>query len=105
MLSASSTLQPRAQTTLAELAHVFAQYPETGIVVEGHADSTGPEDYNLRLSERRANSVTRYLTSYGVHASRIDAVGFGETLPRASNATAAGRQLNRRVEIRIKARG
>lgn len=99
----STTLQPRAQNTLAELAQVFSQYPETEIVVEGHADSSGPEDYNQRLSERRAESVTRYLTAYGVGASRIDAVGFGETLPRASNETPEGRQLNRRVEIRVKA--
>ena len=101
----STTLQPHAQNTLAELAQVFAQYPETEIVVEGHADSTGPEDYNQRLSERRAESVTGYLIAYGANASRIDAVGFGETVPRASNDTAEGRQLNRRVEIRVKAQG
>ena len=101
----STTLQPRAQSTLAELAHVFSEYPETKIAVEGHADSTGSDAYNLRLSERRAESGSRYLTTYGVSQSRIDAVGFGETVPRASNATAEGRQLNRRVEIRIKAQG
>jgi len=101
----STTLQPRAQSTLVELAKVFAEYPETEIVVEGHADSTGPDDYNQRLSERRAESVTRYLTAYGVNSSRIDAIGFGETVPRASNDTAEGRQQNRRVEIRVKAQG
>jgi outer membrane protein OmpA-like peptidoglycan-associated protein len=101
----SSTLQPRAQTTLAELAHVFSDYPDTEISVEGHADSTGSESYNQQLSERRADSVTRYLVNFGVHPSRISSIGFGETVPRASNATAGGRQLNRRVEIRVKAQG
>lgn len=101
----STTLQPRAQYTLAELAHVFAEYPETEISIEGHADSTGSEAYNQTLSERRAESVSRYLVSYGVQPARIDAIGFGETVPRASNTTPEGRQLNRRVEIRIKAQG
>lgn len=101
----STTLRSNAQATLDELARVFAEYSDTMIRVEGHADSTGSEAYNQRLSERRADSVTRYLTGSGVQSSRIDSVGYGETVPRASNATAEGRQLNRRVEIRIKAQG
>jgi outer membrane protein OmpA-like peptidoglycan-associated protein len=101
----SSALRPRAQATLDELARVFAEYSDTRIMVEGHADSTGSEAYNQRLSERRAESVTRYLAGSGVQPARIDSIGYGETVPRASNATADGRQLNRRVEIRIKAQG
>ena len=85
------------------MADVFERYPDTTIVVEGHADSTGSASYNQRLSERRANSVAGYLENLGVRNSRIDAVGFGESQPRASNNTASGRQLNRRVEIHIKA--
>ena len=101
----SSQLRPRAKTTLEEIAEVFREYPDTNLRVEGHADSTGSDAYNQRLSDRRAESVSSYLERQGVSGARIDAIGFGENEPRASNATADGRQLNRRVEIRIKAQG
>ncbi len=101
----SAQLRPRAQSTLEEVARVFREYPDTNLRVEGHADSTGSNSYNQRLSDRRAESVSSYLIRQGVTGSRIDAIGYGETEPRASNATADGRQLNRRVEIRIKAQG
>lgn len=101
----SSQLRPRAKSTLEEIAEVFREYPDTNLRVEGHADSTGSDGYNQRLSDRRAESVSNYLVMQGVSGSRIDAIGFGENEPRASNATADGRQLNRRVEIRIKAQG
>ena len=101
----SATLRPRARTTLEEIAEVFREYPDTNLRVEGHADSTGSDAYNQRLSDRRAESVSSYLERQGVSGARIDAIGFGESEPRASNATADGRQLNRRVEIRIKAQG
>jgi outer membrane protein OmpA-like peptidoglycan-associated protein len=99
----STTLRSASRDSLQEMADVFEKYPDTTIVVEGHADSTGSESYNQRLSERRANSVAGYLENMGVRGSRIDAVGFGESQPRASNNTASGRQLNRRVEIHIRA--
>jgi outer membrane protein OmpA-like peptidoglycan-associated protein len=69
-------------------------------VVEGHTDSTGADAYNQALSERRANSVLRYLVDAGVPASRLSAQGFGESQPVADNDTAEGRAQNRRVVLR-----
>lgn len=99
----STALRPASRSALQEMADVFQNYPDTTIVVEGHADSTGSAAYNERLSERRAASVERYLRNLGVRNSRIDAIGYGESQPRASNRTARGRQLNRRVEINVRA--
>jgi OOP family OmpA-OmpF porin len=69
------------------------------LVVEGHTDSTGPDTYNLGLSQRRAKSVVNYLVSKGINGSRLNAKGLGENSPAASNATREGRAANRRVEI------
>ena len=69
--------------------------------VQGHTDSTGSASYNQRLSERRADSVANYLENLGVRNSRIDTIGYGESQPRATNSTASGRQINRRVEIHV----
>lgn len=99
----SSALRSASRSSLREMSDVFQKYPDTTIRVEGHTDSVGSASYNERLSERRADSVARYLETLGVRSSRIDAIGFGESQPRASNSTASGRQLNRRVEIHIKA--
>lgn len=99
----SSALRSASRSSLREMADVFDKYPDTTIRVEGHTDSIGSASYNERLSERRAASVARYLEGMGVRSSRIDAIGYGESQPRASNSTARGRQLNRRVEIHIKA--
>jgi outer membrane protein OmpA-like peptidoglycan-associated protein len=99
----SAGLRSASRDSLREMAGVFEKYPDTTIRVEGHTDSVGSNAYNERLSERRATSVGNYLESLGVRSSRIDAVGFGESQPRATNSTANGRQLNRRVEIHIKA--
>jgi outer membrane protein OmpA-like peptidoglycan-associated protein len=99
----SSTLRSGSQATLGEMAGVLGNYPDTMIEVSGHADSTGTEAHNEALSMRRAQSVSSYLSSRGVASSRIASIGYGELYPRESNETAAGRQLNRRVEIRIKA--
>lgn len=99
----STALRSASRSALQEMAEVFQNYPDTTIVVEGHADSTGSASYNQRLSERRAASVERYLQNLGVRGSRIDAIGYGESQPRASNASASGRQLNRRVEINVRA--
>jgi outer membrane protein OmpA-like peptidoglycan-associated protein len=100
----SSALRPASRTTLRDLSSVLIDYPETDIVVEGHTDSVGAESYNQALSVRRARSVRDFLMAQGVPGSRISSVGFGESSPVASNDTAAGRQLNRRVEIHIVAR-
>lgn len=99
----STALRSASRTALQEMADVFQDYPDTTIVVEGHADSTGSASYNRRLSKRRADSVERYLQGLGVRGSRIESIGLGESQPRASNNTASGRQLNRRVEINIRA--
>lgn len=72
-----------------------------GVRVEGHADSTGPEAYNMGLSMRRAESVRKYLVSKGVSITRLSVAGRGETEPLVSNATRAGRAVNRRVEFKV----
>lgn len=97
----SSTLKPQAQSQLGQVASVLATYPETDIMVLGHTDSKGSDDYNQRLSERRARAVEGYLTGQGVAARRIRAKGFGESVPIADNSTEEGRALNRRVELSI----
>ncbi len=101
----SAAVHPGAYEEIDRLARVLVQYPETTIQVAGHTDSTGSESYNMSLSQRRAETVRQLLIQRGVSPSRIIAVGYGETMPRASNATAAGRQMNRRVEIRIQPTG
>src|SRR5687767_1904645 len=99
----STYLRSESRNTLNDMAGVFNRYTDTRIAVEGHADSTGSDDYNLDLSQRRANAVRDFLTSQGVGGSRISATGYGESRPRSSNSTPEGRQLNRRVEIFVKA--
>jgi outer membrane protein OmpA-like peptidoglycan-associated protein len=100
----SAALKANAQTTLTQMADVMVNYPETDILVKGHTDSKGSEKYNQELSERRSKAVTNYLITKGIPTTRITAVGFGETMPVASNDTSEGRQQNRRVEIEIKPR-
>jgi outer membrane protein OmpA-like peptidoglycan-associated protein len=99
----SAALRSASRESLREMANVFDKYPNTTIEVAGHTDSVGTAAYNQRLSERRADSVTNYLEQLGVRGSRLDAIGYGESQPRATNSTANGRQLNRRVEIHIRA--
>jgi len=99
----SSGLRSASRESLNEMAGVFNKYPDTQIVVAGYTDSIGSSSYNQRLSERRADSVVRYLENVGVGSSRLEPIGYGKSHPRASNSTAEGRQLNRRVEIRIRA--
>jgi outer membrane protein OmpA-like peptidoglycan-associated protein len=99
----SAALRSASRTALRDMADVFDKYASTTIMVQGHTDSTGSAAYNQGLSERRADSVASYLQTLGVDGSRIDAQGFGKSQPRATNNTAAGRQLNRRVEIHVRA--
>ncbi len=87
---------------LAAVADNLNRYPNSTVVVVGHTDNTGPADYNLNLSKRRADSVASILITDGVAASRIQTVGIGEDQPIATNRTAAGRAKNRRVEILIR---
>lgn len=97
----SDVVRPGLHNELDRIAQIMVKYPQTSILVAGHTDSTGSETYNQQLSERRANSVNNLLVQRGVTANRINIVGYGEGQPVASNATPEGRQMNRRVEIRI----
>jgi outer membrane protein OmpA-like peptidoglycan-associated protein len=94
-----ATLKPGAREKLAKIAGILAAHPALKVEIEGHTDSTGSEDLNQVLSERRANAVRDFLAQQGVNPSSIIARGLGESQPVASNDTAAGRQLNRRVEM------
>lgn len=100
----SAALKPQSQSVLSQTADVMVRYPDSDILVKGHTDSTGSERYNQELSERRAKSVQNYLIAKGVSTQRITAIGFGKTMPVASNDTPEGREKNRRVEIEIKPR-
>src|SRR5438270_439408 len=95
----SAGLRAASRESLREMASVFDRYPNTTLRVEGFTDSIGGASYNERLSERRADSVSNYLENLGVSGARIDSIGYGKSHPRATNSTANGRQLNRRVEI------
>jgi|SRR5436190_4667437 len=101
----SSALRSASQDALRQMADVFQKYPNTTLSVQGYTDSIGTAAYNNRLSQRRAGSVSNYLESIGVSGARIKTVGYGESNPRATNDTAAGRQQNRRVEIHVIANG
>ncbi len=94
-------IKPQFHGVLDDVADTLTDYPRTMVEVAGHTDSRGTADYNQRLSEQRANRVASYLVRQGVQSSRISAVGFGESVPIASNETAAGRQQNRRVEVTV----
>lgn len=96
-----STLNPGVRESLGGIARTAIEYPETTVLVIGHADSTGQDDYNLKLSERRARAVASFLGDQGVSAARLSAVGRGETQAIDDNATEQGRAKNRRVEIRL----
>lgn len=97
----SAAIKPTFRPTLQKLADVLAKYDRNRVTIVGHTDSTGSEVYNQGLSERRAEAVRRELSTLGVPASIIGATGRGESEPRATNATEAGRQLNRRVEVLV----
>ncbi|MDO7172262.1 OmpA family protein [Mariniflexile sp. AS56] len=90
-----------SQQNLNKLIAVFQDYPDTNLLVIGHTDSQGAEDYNMTLSKNRANAVTHYLTHKGVSSSRVTTNWFGETQPIHDNSTATGRAKNRRVNIAI----
>lgn len=96
-----ANIKPGFNPVLDDIANVMTKYPETKIEIQGHTDNVGSDADNLRLSELRAQSVRSALSSRGVSSSRITAIGFGESMPVATNDTAAGREANRRVEIKI----
>ncbi len=96
-----ANIKPNFTPVLDDIANVMVKYPETKIEVQGHTDSVGSDASNLTLSQLRAQSVSSALMQRGVASDRIRSVGYGETMPVASNDTAAGREANRRVEIKI----
>ena len=99
----SADLQPEAKTNIENLAKALNKYKDTNILVEGHTDSVGTAEYNQKLSEHRAKSVSDFATSLGVDPSRFTVKGYGFTQPVATNSTPEGRQANRRVEVAIMA--
>ncbi len=98
----SSTLQPNLRSDLNVLASNLLRYPNSTVFVTGHTDNTGSAAYNQELSLRRAQAVASVLIAGGVNPGRIVATGRGEDQPIASNLTAEGRALNRRVDITIR---
>lgn len=91
-------VRPEYYSKISEVAEFMTQYPNTMVTIEGHTDSRASERYNQALSQRRVNAVKEVLIAqFGVDSERLSAIGYGEVQPRASNDTAAGRQLNRRV--------
>ena len=98
----SARIKPAFQPSLDKLADVLIKYDRSVVHVVGHTDSTGSAEYNRQLSLRRAENVSRYLEQRGVPYQRLRSEGRGEAEPRDTNATEAGLQLNRRVELYVK---
>ena len=101
--SGSSSLNPGAYDGLRSLARTLNNYPKSHVIIKGHTDnSEGSESFNQQLSEQRADRVRNFLISERVAPSRITSLGFGESLPVATNVTRDGKAQNRRVEIEIR---
>jgi len=95
-------IRPQYRDEVAKVGEFMKKYPTTSAVIEGHTDNVGDADYNMKLSQRRAESVVNYLAdNFGIDRSRLSAVGFGLTRPIADNTTDSGRQKNRRIEAII----
>jgi outer membrane protein OmpA-like peptidoglycan-associated protein len=92
-------LKPEARERLAKISGIVLAYPDLKLAVEGHTDSIGSDEYNQTLSEKRAQSVQGYLVSSGVSPDHVSAAGLGKADPVADNSSAAGRKLNRRVDM------
>ena len=97
----SDRLSSEATPILDEAVRVLKESGDVSVSIEGHTDSTGPEQYNLGLSQRRAAAVSGYLSENGIDAGRLQTSGFGEEKPVASNETREGRAQNRRVELKV----
>jgi outer membrane protein OmpA-like peptidoglycan-associated protein len=97
----SYTLRAEARDNLANLAESLNGYPESDVLIVGHTDSVGHQNYNQILSENRAGAAATFLMEQGVEPGRIETRGMGEEEPIATNETEEGRQLNRRVEVAI----
>lgn len=96
----SDRLRPESSPTLEEIGRMLQDHPDLRISIEGHTDADGDDAHNLDLSQRRAESVKRFLVGeYGIDGGRLETAGFGETMPAADNMTPEGKQQNRRVEL------
>lgn len=96
-----TTVRQDSYSAIQSMIDIMNEYETTNFLIEGHSDSSGRDTYNLELSEKRASSVKLYLESKGVDSARLSSLGYGETRPKASNQTSAGRQENRRVEVSL----
>lgn len=96
-----AALKDKSKADLSNLAAILQKYGDTNVLLEGHTDDTGTEEYNLELSRLRSQSVSNFLAAEGVNASRFTIMGYGESQPIANNVTDEGRALNRRVEVAI----
>jgi len=96
-----ATLNDASRRDLAELAAILNKYPDTSILLEGHTDATGSDEYNLELSRKRSQAVANELSRHAVNATRFTIMAYGEEQPLADNETEYGRQQNRRVEVAI----
>ncbi|MEN8187232.1 MAG: OmpA family protein [Bacteroidota bacterium] len=99
----SADLTAVAKQNLDAISEVFIEFPDTDLMIEGHTDDTGAEDYNMTLSKKRAQTVTNYFKAKGIASGRFSVKGFGETAPRFPNDSEANRSKNRRVEIGVAA--
>lgn len=99
----SSDLSDAAKVNLKDVSAVFIKYPETNILIEGHTDNTGTDEYNIELSKKRAYAVSDYLLTQGVSQSRLIIKWYGKDQPKYPNDTDANRKLNRRVEVGVMA--
>ena len=97
----SSYLRETSKQNLSDLASVLSKYSDTNVLIEGHTDSTGEDQYNKWLSDRRSNSVKGFLAENNIEDQRMQTAGYGEEKPVGDNKNAEGRQANRRVEISI----
>ena len=96
----SDKIRPEYYPVLDKLGEVLAQHPQEAIEISGHTDNIGPDPYNAMLSQKRAISIKNYLVQrFPVNAERLQAIGYGESLPRKTNDTSEGRSFNRRVEL------
>ena len=97
--SGRAQLKPGAERSIEKLTSFLSEHPERRVQIEGFTDSQGPNDFNLELSQKRADAVAMAIIQRGIDAQRVRAMGYGEEFPVASNQDSGSRQLNRRVEI------
>ena len=96
-----AVLKDQYRGEISELAAILNKYEDTNILLEGHTDSTGTEEYNLELSKKRSQSVANYLATQNINPTRFTIMGYGESQPIVSNETSEGRAQNRRAEVAI----